>query len=53
MVRHMNTVMLRSVIPATDAVADAVALLADLGVEIVDHCPIGCEICDPVFDAAA
>ena len=49
----MNTVMLRSIIPATDAVGDAVALLVDLGAEIVDHCPIGCEICDPVFDAAA
>jgi len=49
----MNTVMLRSVIPASDVVADAVALLANLGGEIVDHCRIGCEICDPVFDAAA
>ena len=49
----MNTVMLRSVTPATDVVADAVALLADLGAEIVDHCQTGCEICDPVLDAAA
>ncbi|MEE8496986.1 MAG: hypothetical protein V3S62_00450 [Acidimicrobiia bacterium] len=49
----MNTVMLRSVTPATDAVAHAVAVLADLGAEIVDHCPIGCEICDPVLNAAA
>jgi len=53
MVSDMNTVMLLSATPATEAVADAVALLADLGAEVVDHCPIGCEICDPVLDAAA
>ncbi|MCH7586016.1 MAG: hypothetical protein IH941_12800 [Acidobacteria bacterium] len=49
----MNTVMLLSTTPATEAVADAVALLADLGAEVVDHCSIGCKICDPVLDAAA
>jgi hypothetical protein len=49
----MNTFMLRSVTPATDAVAHAVSVLADLGAEIVDHCPIGCEICDQVLNAAA
>jgi len=49
----MNTVMLRSITPATDAVGDAVALLADLGAEIVDHCPIGCELCHPILNAAA
>lgn len=53
MVSDMNTVMLLSATPASEAVADAVALLADLGAEVVDHCPIGCEICDPVLDAAA
>lgn len=49
----MNTVMLLSATPAIGTVADAVALLADLGAEVVDHCPIGCEICDRVLDAAA
>lgn len=53
MVSDMNTVMLLSTTPATEAVADAVALLADLGAEVVDHCSIGCKICDPVLDAAA
>jgi hypothetical protein len=53
MVRDMNTVMLRSVTPATDVVADALSLLADLGAEIVDHCPSGCELCDPILNAAA
>ncbi len=38
---------------ATVAVAEAIALLADLEVEIVDRCQASCEICGPLLDAAA
>jgi len=38
---------------SSDAVTDAVAVLGDLGAEIVDSCHALCEICGPVVGAAA
>ncbi len=55
-VRDMNTVMLRSACKADispPAVVEAIALLADLGAEVVDRCQNHCEICGHAWDAAA